>query len=186
VSCAILIFAKAPVAGQAKTRLIPALGPAGAAALAEKMLRHAVSQALASACGQVVLCVSPDITHRAFAREVAQSGGTLRLTEQGAGDLGQRMDRALTCTLQQHGRAILIGTDAPALDAHVLRAAAHALTNHDAVFVPALDIAWSTHQVMAQTRNRLQTAGLRWAELDPVADIDEPADLGQLPAGWLA
>lgn len=203
MSCTILIFAKAPVAGLAKTRLIPALGPEGAATLAEKMLQHAVSQALASGCGPVELCVTPDATHGAFARQVAQSGGVLRLSEQGVGDLGQRMDRALTRTLRQHGSAILIGTDAPALDAQVLRGAAQALISHDVVFVPALDggyalvglthpqpelfadMVWSTPRVMAESRARLQAAGLRWAELDPVADIDEPADLGHLPAGWL-
>jgi len=39
---------------------------------------------------------------------------------------------------------------------------------------------------MADTRERLRAAGLRWAELPPVADIDDPADLVHLPAGWLA
>ena len=46
-------------------------------------------------------------------------------------------------------------------------------------------IAWSTSAVMAQTRDRLQAAGLRWAELPAVADVDEPADLVHVPAGWL-
>jgi hypothetical protein len=97
-----------------------------------------------------------------------------------------------------------MGTDAPALDATVLRAAAQALRTHDAVFVPALDggyalvglraaapslfsaMRWSTPQVMADTRARLAAAGLRHAELPALADIDEPADLQQLPPGWLA
>ena len=127
MSCAVVVFAKAPVAGRAKTRLIPALGPDGAAALAERMLDHSVHQALASGCGPVELCVTPDTTHAIFARQVTQSGDVLRLTDQGEGDLGQRMDRALTRILQQHTCAILIGTDAPALDAEVLRAAAKAL-----------------------------------------------------------
>jgi len=39
---------------------------------------------------------------------------------------------------------------------------------------------------MHDTRERLRAAGLRWAELAPVADIDEPADLAHLPPGWLA
>ena len=45
MSTAIVVFAKAPVPGLAKTRLAPALGEAGAAALAERMLRHALAQA---------------------------------------------------------------------------------------------------------------------------------------------
>lgn len=203
MSSAIIIFAKAPAAGLAKTRLIPALGPEGAAALAEKMLRHAVAQAQASGSAQVELCVTPDTTHPSFSQLVAQSGGVLALSEQGDGDLGQRMDRALTRALQSRDRVLLMGTDAPRLDAAVLRAADAALASHDAVFVPALDggyalvglrapqptlfvdMAWSTPRVMAHTRERMQDAGLRWAELDAVADIDEPADLRFLPSGWL-
>ena len=98
---------------------------------------------------------------------------------------------------------MLIGTDAPALNADVLAAACAALDQQDAVFVPALDggyaligltrpapellldMTWSTPQVMADTRERARRHGWRWAELAPVADIDEPADLAHLPAGWL-
>jgi glycosyltransferase A (GT-A) superfamily protein (DUF2064 family) len=99
---------------------------------------------------------------------------------------------------------LLIGTDAPALDAAMLRAAAAALSDFDAVFVPAHDggyalmglcrpapglfeaMPWSTPQVMAQTRTRLVRYGLRHKELAPVHDVDEPADLAHLPAGWLS
>jgi hypothetical protein len=51
---------------------------------------------------------------------------------------------------------------------------------------PALfmGMTWSTSQVMARTRERARQAGLHWAELPAVADIDEPDDLLHLPAGW--
>ena len=203
MSTALIIFAKAPVAGFAKTRLIPALGAQGAAALAHKLLDHAVTQALAASCDQVDLCATPDATHPAFQRLAAHSQGKLQLSLQGEGDLGQRMDRALTKALRHHGRAIVIGTDAPQLDACAIEAAAQALSDHDAVFVPALDggyaligltrahpylftdMPWSTPQVMVETRSRAKQAGLRWKELAPVADIDEPVDLVHVPAGWL-
>jgi glycosyltransferase A (GT-A) superfamily protein (DUF2064 family) len=102
-----------------------------------------------------------------------------------------------------HGRALLIGTDAPSLDATVLRQASSALQAHDVVFVPALDggyalvgqrmadprwfsdMRWSHDRVMEETRERLRAAGVRWAELPAVADVDEPADLRHLPPGWL-
>ena len=123
------------------------------------------------------------------------------LSEQGTGDLGARMARAFARGLP-HGPVLMTGTDAPALDAAVLRNAAAALQTVDAVFVPALDggyaliglrqpapalfegVAWSTAQVMAQTRTRLAAAGLRHVELAPLPDIDEPADLVHLPPGW--
>lgn len=201
MSTAIIVFAKAPVPGLAKTRLAPALGELGAAALAERMLHHALAQATAADVGPVELCAAPDATHPAMQAAAAEHGS--RLTEQGTGDLGLRMHRALTRSLLRHGRALLIGTDAPALDASVLRQAASALQDHDAVFVPALDggyalvgqrradprwfsdMRWSHDRVMDETRERLRAAGVRWAELPPVADIDEPVDLVHVPPGWL-
>jgi rSAM/selenodomain-associated transferase 1 len=201
MSTAVVVFAKAPVPGLAKTRLAPVLGPRGAAALAGRMLRHALAQAAASDVGPVELCAAPDAEHPAL-REAAEANGAT-LAVQGPGDLGARMHRALARTLAQHPRALLIGTDAPALDAAVLREAAAALGDHDAVFVPAHDggyaliglraadarcfdgMRWSHDRVMADTRERLRAAGLRWRELAAVADIDEPADLAHLPPGWL-
>jgi len=202
MSTALIVFAKAPVAGAVKTRLIPALGAEGAAALAEWLLAHTLAAAVAAGFDHLELCVAPDTSHPAFGALAAAHG--LALTVQGEGDLGARMDRALTRVLRCHRHALLIGTDAPALDAARLRDAAQALHGADAVFVPALDggyalvglqraqpalfqgIAWSTAQVMAQTRTRALAAGLAWAECDPVADIDEPVDLIHLPAGWAA
>lgn len=200
MSTAVIVFAKAPVAGLAKTRLAPALGAEAAAALAGRMLHHTLAQAAAAGIGPVELCAAPDATHPALRRAAAGHGASLG--EQGSGDLGQRMHRAFVRCLMRHDRALLIGTDAPALDATVLRQAAQALESHDAVFVPALDggyalvgqrqadprwfdgMTWSHAQVMAHTRDRLRAAGVRWAELPPVADIDEPADLVHLPPGW--
>lgn len=201
----VIVFAKAPVAGYAKTRLIPALGPQRAAALAERLLRHAVHSALEAGLGPVELCATPDTRHPAFAALDA----AVERRVQGDGDLGTRMARAFARRLGGEAGAsdtacLLIGTDAPGLDAAYLRAAAAALATHDAVFGPALDggytlvglrrpapglfsdMAWSTPTVMAETRLRLATAGLRHAELAPLSDIDEAGDLVHLPPGWLA
>lgn len=201
MSTSIIVFAKAPVAGRAKTRLAPALGLAGAAALAARMLQHALAQAAAAGIGPVELCATPDATHPAL--RAAAAACSAALATQGTGDLGERMHRALARHLARQQRAILVGTDAPGLDASALRQAAQALDEHDAVFVPAHDggyalvglcrpdarlfcgLSWSHSQVMAQTRERLRATGLRWVELASVADIDEPADLVHLPPGWL-
>ena len=197
----VIVMAKAPVAGYAKTRLIPALGAEGAADLADRLLQHAVTQALAANLGPVELCCAPDHHHPAFSNLCARPG--LVWADQGEGDLGARMARAFERRLASGGSALMIGTDAPALDAAVLRQAAEALTQTDAVFVPALDggyaliglrravpalfsaMAWSTPTVMARTRERLAAAGLRHTELPPLADIDEAADLIHLPEGFL-
>ena len=200
--CTVIVLAKAPVAGYAKTRLIPALGVAGAAALAQRLLDHALAQARAARLGPVDLCCAPDRDHPAFARLATLAGVVLSC--QAPGDLGQRMSQALGRALAATPRALLIGSDAPALDAAMLQRAALALDQADAVFVPAFDggyalvglrrpapslfadMAWSTAHVMADTRQRLAAAGLHHVELPSLADIDGPADLVHLPAGWSA
>jgi rSAM/selenodomain-associated transferase 1 len=199
----IAVFAKAPQPGLAKTRLAPALGPAGAAGLAERLLNHAVAQAVAAGLGPVTIWATPDAAHPAFARLHAQHG--VGLAVQGSGDLGARMAAAFEQTLADDPATplLLMGSDAPALDAALLRHAAAALHEHPSVFVPALDggyalvglraplpalfsdMRWSTPQVMADTRARLAAAGVPHLELPAVADIDEPTDLARLPPGWL-
>lgn len=203
MSTAILIFAKAPQAGLAKTRLIPALGPEGAAQLAGRMLQHAVQQAMETGVEHVELCVTPDASHPAFQALARQYGERLADSQQGEGDLGARMSGALARTLQAHDRVLLMGTDAPALTTQVLTRASHALREHDAVFVPAMDggyalaglrqaheplfsnMPWSTPAVMQETRHRLRALDCSWYELPAVADIDEPMDLAHVPEGWL-
>lgn len=197
----IVIMAKAPVAGYAKTRLIPALGVEGAARLARRFLNETVRQALASGVGEVELCCAPNRHHPAFAETALPPG--LALTDQGDGDLGVRMARAIDRRLSEGRPVILIGTDVPALDAEVLRRAHAALIKHDAVFVPTLDggyalvglrrpaaplfdpMPWSTERVMALTRERLLALGMRHVELTTLADVDEPADLVHIPTDWL-
>ena len=199
--CAVIVFAKAPQAGIAKTRLIAALGAQGAAMLAERLLQAALAHALAADVGPVELCVTPDRTHPAFA--AAARAGAVTLSDQGPGDLGERMSHAFDRVLRTHERALLIGTDAPQLDAAYLQAAAAALGSADAVFGPAADggytlvglrrpapglfanMRWSHDRVMAHTRDRLGALGLRHVELPLLHDVDEPADLAHVPASWL-
>lgn len=199
--CPVIIMAKAPIPGFAKTRLAPALGAEGAAKLGERLLQHAVAQACAADLGPVEVCCTPDSRHPAFV--ALARDGRVSLSRQRAGDLGLRMAHALERTLGAYGCAVLIGADSPAMDAAYLRQAAETLHDHDAVFGPALDggyilvgmrrlipavfegIDWSTPQVMAQTRQRLHSAGALHRELALLSDVDEPEDLARLPAEWL-
>ena len=200
ISTRILVFAKAPVSGRAKTRLIPALGAAGAAGLARRLLEHTLAQALAAGCGTVDLCASPDFSAPEWADVPLPPG--VATSAQGDGDLGARLARAARRHLAQGARVLLIGTDCPALSAVRLQAAAAALADHDAAFYPALDggytllglradhpslfaaIPWSTSRVAAVTRARMQALGWRVWVGEALADIDTPPDLLQLPE-WL-
>ena len=204
MTTALILFAKAPVPGFAKTRLIPTLRPDGAAALARRMLCHAVEQAMATNVERVELCVSPDASDPAFQALAASYPEQFHFTCQTDGDLGQRMHAAIARNLSAHTHVILMGTDAPALTTERLIEAGDALQSNHAVFVPAYDggyaliglshiapflfdnMVWSTSHVMEQTRARLLERGWHWQELDAVHDIDEPEDLKHLPTGWLS
>jgi rSAM/selenodomain-associated transferase 1 len=191
---ALALLAKAPTPGFAKTRLIPRLGADGAAALAVRLIEHAVTSACAADIGPVTLWAAPDEHHPLFQSLAARNA--IALARQPDGDLGARMLAALAAA---GGPALVIGTDAPALTPAHLRTAADVLRGgNDAVVFPALDggyvligmrraqpalfsdMRWSSADVMAQTRRRLQALGLAWQEPATLWDIDTPDDLARL------
>lgn len=198
----VIVFAKAPVAGLAKTRLIPALGATGAARLAASMLKHAVEQALASGVGTVEVCVTPAPQDPVWSGLLPRHAA-LSLSGQGQGDLGERMARAAQRALDAGRPVLLIGTDCPDLSAERIRVAAEALLTNDAALVPAFDggyvlfalnrfdaslfqdIAWSTSSVAQVTQSRIALLGWRLVTLQTLHDMDEPEDLRWLPANWL-
>lgn len=194
---AILVFARAPVAGAAKTRLIPLLGAAGAAALQGRLIERTLATARAAAADRLVLWCTPDTAHP-FLQSAAQHHAAGLQVQHGA-DLGARMAYAFATTLQHAKYAICIGADCPALTARHLRQAAAALREGDeAVFVPAEDggyaliglsravpalfagMPWGANTVMAETRARLRENGLRWSELETLWDVDRPEDYRRL------
>ena len=196
----IIIFAKAPQPGLAKTRLIPALGTAGAAQLAQRMLDETLNNALAANLGPVELCLTPAPDDGAWQDVVWPPA--VQLSGQGEGDLGQRLATAASRGLQQGEPIMLIGTDCPELTPELLRAAAVALQTHDAVLHATHDggyallgmqhdnprvfaeIAWSTDSVAASTRARIAELGWQLFEGARLHDIDTGADLQWLPADW--
>lgn len=210
----LVIFAKAPQPGLVKTRLIPALGAQGAAALARRMLAHTLAEGLAAqltgSIHSVELCGSPAPLHNAAPHAAWQHitlPAGLVLTAQGEGDLGERLARASARALESapertQAAVLLIGTDCPALNAAALRQAAQQLSDHDAVLIPASDggycllgfkqhhaslftaMPWSTAAVAQETLARCAALGWRVWQGAALSDIDEPADLAALPADW--
>ena len=197
----IIIFAKAPQAGRAKTRLIPALGGEGAARLAQRMLQATLATAQAAALGPLQLCLSPPPGDPAWTEFAWPAEVELR--DQGDGDLGQRMARAVEAGVQLGLPVLLIGTDCPQLTPALLRQAAEALSHHDSVLFPASDggyvllglrhshprvfaeITWSSASVASSTRARLAELGWSLCEGPELDDIDCPEDLLKLPVDWL-
>lgn len=195
LDAAVAILAKAPVPGYAKTRLVPRLGPEGAAAFAGRLIERAVEKALAAEIGPVTLWCAPDAGHPVF-EALGRRGA--RLAVQPEGDLGRRM---LAAFQNASTPLVLIGTDCPVLRPGDLADAASALgAGVDAVIAPTEDggygliaagralpclfedMPWSTERVAAATRARAAENGLRLAELSTIWDVDTPADWHRLAA----
>ena len=189
----IVIFAKAPVAGQVKTRLVPALGEDGAARLARRMLRDTCREAGKVMIASAELCTSPEPAHPDWAEHLPRRFGSV--TAQGGGDLGERLARAAARVIGEAEHVLLIGTDCPALNERRLRDACWELETHDAVIHPTHDggyallglkrfdpsifsgIAWSTASVARETMRRIAALGWSLHIGETLQDIDEPEDL---------
>ena len=196
--CRVIVFARAPEPGKVKTRLIPALSAAGAAELHRRLVGHSLGAATGARLGPVELWCAPD-TSDPFFRECERRLG-ISLWAQGEGDLGARMQRAFESALVHAARAILIGSDIPALSAQYLRDAERALAGGDDVVIgPAEDggyvlvglsrcdpelfrgIPWGGPRVLPETRRRIAALGWRLSELPALWDVDRPEDLERLP-----
>lgn len=192
----LLIFARAPVPGQAKTRLIPALGAEGAARLQQRLTERLVEIMVAQRLCPLELWVTPD-AGRAVFRALQQRQGLSLRVQRGA-DLGARMAVACEQALRQSDCVVLIGTDCPALTPELIARTLETLQRKDAVLGPAEDggyvlfalkrlepalfkeIPWGTEQVAELTRERMRTLGWTWDELPVLWDLDRPEDLPRL------
>ena len=193
----VLIFARAPVAGSVKTRLIPLLGDHGAAALYRSLVARALTVARESGVGPVELWCTPTTDDDFFA--ACRDRFHVTLHRQSEGDLGARMLNAFEDALTRSRHVLLTGSDCPSLTAADLRAAARALREgRDAVFGPTEDggyvlvglslalpalfdsMTWGTATVMEETRQRLRNLGWRWHELPVHWDVDRPQDYQRL------
>ncbi|WP_370182722.1 TIGR04282 family arsenosugar biosynthesis glycosyltransferase [Alteriqipengyuania sp.] len=183
----IAIFVRWPEPGKAKTRLIPALGAEGAAALYRKLLEMTVREARISG-----LPFHLRVTGAEPARFREWLGADIDVRDQGGGDLGEKLARVPT-------PGIMIGSDCPGLTAQLLRDASNALSTHAAVIGPADDggywllglaepmpdlfteMAWSTPAVFPETLRRLKALGVEPHILPELTDIDTGDDLAAWP-----
>jgi len=196
----LIIFTRWPRPGSCKTRLIPALGPAGAADLHRRMTQRAVAWARRLR------------GRRSLELEVRYDGGDadsfaawlgrdLPYRPQGPGDLGERLWRALNQALEQDvSRVVLMGCDIPGLDDRLLEEALLGLSRKEVVLGPTLDggyyliglnrpapslfcgISWGGDRVLAQTLASIQAAGLGHQLLPARRDVDTPDDLPEWQA----
>jgi rSAM/selenodomain-associated transferase 1 len=191
--CAILVFSKAPVAGQVNTRLVPYITAEQAACLHEELTHDRLRMCTTADLCDVQLWCSPDMEHPFFS-DCRQRYG-VRLQTQTGSDLGERMSAALQTMLGQYEKVIIIGTDAPALDIKMIEAVFNQLEHSDIVLVPAedggyvllgasrhqqgllTDVPWGSEGVLASTVRNIERLGLSYSLLGECWDVDRPEDL---------
>lgn len=190
----LVLFGRYPVPGRTKTRLIPALGPAGAADLQRRLTLKSLTTVLKTnlPASSVEFCYTgggPDQVRRWLGRHGI---GFSRQTSDG---LGSRMADALKTAFRKGFHpVVLVGTDIPAMTAEHIRSAFEALGRHDVVLGPSRDggywligmrrpadlfqgIAWGRSDVLARTLTQADRQGLTVFQLDPLNDIDTADDL---------
>lgn len=191
----LIVFSRYPVPGRSKTRLIPALGPLGAAELSRRLTQHAVAAARRwadAAQGREVELRYTGASERALRRWL---GPGLLYRGQRGSDLGRRMATAIEDAHRDGTRrTVLIGTDVPRVAPLVLEEAFAALDDHDLVLGPTRDggywligakgplavfegVSWGTESVLDTTLGLAASSRLRVLQLKTLADVDRPGDL---------
>jgi len=196
----LLVFAKEPTPGSVKTRLAEAIGAARAAQIYRELtaltLAHAVAARRAGVIDKIELWCAPSADSPYFRGLGTAHHCSMHTQEHG--DLGARMTDAIADALTRADAVLLVGTDCPLLDAHRLADAAALLAHHDAILGPAEDggyvlvgtrrplpfaaVRWSSPHAMDDTTAGFARAGIHWAALPVLWDVDEPADLARWEA----
>ena len=193
----ILVFAKAPIKGQVKTRLSPKYSADFALKLHTNMVSHCIDLVTKSNLCPIQLWCAPS-PHVKYFQNCKNDYG-VELYSQHGRDLGERMSNAVNTALSKCKNVVLIGTDCPSLTQNDLREVLISLENNkDVVISPALDggyvlmglnrshqqlfndISWGSDQVFAQTKSRLRFLNWCWEETKIFWDVDRPDDIRRL------
>ena len=210
LSTALVIFAKAPIPGQVKTRLCPPLTTDEAATLHGSFVLDTLERTKAAVRKLKLpfdryLACSPSSTAVFF--KVMEERQGVQLIDQAGEDLGARMKHAFeTLFARGYRHVLIVGTDVPSLPLEHYQQALAFLDTHDLVLGPALDggyyliglnkpmpalfenIPWSTDRVISLTREKADGLGLRtallpaWRDVDTIDDLNALVEAGALDA----
>ena len=194
MSTALIVFAKAPIPGEVKTRLCPPLDPDEAASLHGTLVLDAVERAKGLAGASLYVAGAPDLAHPFF--KVLEGRYGAKLLPQRGPDLGARMKWAMQDAFEHGAEDVLLtGTDLPTLPRARLMESLTLIKKHDVVLGPTTDggyyliglhrmvpalfegIAWSTASVFADTKKKIEDAGLSLGLLPECRDLDTLEDL---------
>jgi len=190
----LIIFTKYPVPGKSKTRLIPLLGPTGAADLQKRLTEKTLETAKRFKHTREI-DVEVCFDNGSKRNMIAWLGPEPRYSYQISGNIGTRMHQAIrSAFLSGYKPVLLIGTDIPDITEEILNQAFYGLSNNDLVLGPSTDggywliglnnpedlfqgIQWSTPQVFKQTLRIVRKQNLSFHLLDPLTDIDTEKSL---------
>jgi rSAM/selenodomain-associated transferase 1 len=195
--CRLIVFAKAPLPGTVKSRLLPLLDAETIANLYEQLILRCLRTAVEAGVGPVDLWCTPSTEHPLFLD--CSEEYQIELHQQTEGDIGKRMGHAFYETLKRSNSALLMGTDCPSLTCADLKEARKKLLQGvQAVISPTEDggyallglsqyepgifegISWGTRTVLEETRERLGRLEWHWYELPERWDVDRPEDVRRL------
>lgn len=207
---ALVVFAKAPIPGQVKTRLCPPLTPDEAATLHGSFVLDTLERTKAAVAKLTVpldryLACAPSSAHVFFKIMEERQGVTL--LDQVGDDLGARMHQAFEALFAKgYQRVLIVGTDVPSLPLDHYKQALALLDANDLVLGPALDggyfliglkraapdlftdMPWSTDQVLARTQEKARSLGLKtvllpaWRDVDTIEDLQALTELSVVDA----
>jgi rSAM/selenodomain-associated transferase 1 len=196
----LVVMTKLPLPGYSKTRIIPALGALGAAELARRFLFHTLEMSFNLDIDSWEIWTTPaptDLRWKPLWEDLCPLMAPLPVTlwDQGEGDLGIRLMRAVKKANDEGYDVVVIGTDCPHLDASAIDRAFESLQSNDIVLYPSYDggyvliglahyspqifaeIPWSTSRVTEKTLERIGELGWRVSIGPTFRDIDEKEDL---------
>lgn len=184
----LIIFTRFPIAGEAKTRLIPVLGAKGAADLQRRMTEFTLKQAAKT--GALIEVRYTGCTERQMRDWL---GDNLLYADQEDGNLGARISKVFDDHFKSGAeRIVIVGCDCPSNRSRNMKKCFHALDSHDCVIGPASDggyymiglrrpapelfkdIDWGTERVFRQTLSAAETKPFLLPELN---DVDVPKDI---------
>lgn len=193
-STALIVFAKAPVPGQVKTRLCPPLTPDEAASLHGSLVLDLLERCQTLNGCDRILAGAPTSEHPFFG--AMKTRFKIPIWEQVGEDLGARMAHAFQSALGTPYRsALIIGTDIPGITVPLMTTACKSLHDHDLVLGPTVDggyyliglrspvpelfagIPWSTDIVCSLTQEKAQALKLSVKILPMLRDLDTMEDL---------
>ncbi len=191
----LILFTRYPEPGKTKTRLIPVLGPHGAADLQKQMTEHVLARTTAFVGDRRV---DMEVRHEGGNRGLMEKwlGSHISYRSQGRGDVGTRMAKAFSQAFNQgKKRVVIVGSDCPGINEATVRTAFDLLDQFDLVLGPANDggyyliglrqekpqlfedVPWGTAEVGARTLEIAIQLGLRWVKVEPLDDVDRAEDI---------